>query len=297
MSFFDDIKYKLAQNNAVVKLIALNVAVYLVFAIAHLFFWLFQASDILDSVQKLFVLYPAPHQFITHPWGLVTYMFLHSGFFHILFNMLWMYWLGMLLHEYLGNTRVYQIYFFGGIAGGLLYMLCYNIFPVFKSGINESFALGASAGVLALIAAAATLLPNYTVMLFGVFAVQLRYIAIFSVLIDLLNISSSNAGGRIAHLGGALAGFLFIKYLYTNNTFTNAIHSVSSFFGNIFKSKPKSKHTIHYKADSKPKAASSKSHKPNQADVDAILDKISRSGYSSLTQKEKDILAKASQDE
>jgi hypothetical protein len=131
-------------------------------------------------------------------------------------------------------------------------------------------------------------------MLFGVFAVQLRYIAIFSVLIDLLNIPSSNAGGRIAHLGGALAGYLFIKYLYTNNAFTSAIHSVSSFFGNLFK--PKSKLTIHYKAESKPKASATKSHKPNQADVDAILDKISRSGYSSLTQSEKDILAKASQE-
>ena len=295
MSFFDDLKYKLAQNNAVVKLIALNVAVYLVFAIAHLLFWLFQATDILDSVQKLFVLYASPANFITHPWGLVTYMFLHSGFFHILFNMLWMYWLGMLLHEYLGNVRVYQIYFLGGIGGGLLYLLFYNVFPVFKDSLPDSYALGASAGVLAMVTAAATLLPQYTVMLFGVFAVQLRYIAIFSVLIDLLNIPSSNAGGRIAHLGGALAGYLFIKYLYTNNAFTNAIHSVSSFFGNIFK--PKSKLTIHYKADSKPKASAPKSHKPNQADVDAILDKISRSGYSSLTQSEKDILAKASQED
>jgi hypothetical protein len=182
----------------------------------------------------------------------------------------------------------------GGIGGGLLYLLFYNVFPVFKDALPDSYALGASAGVLAMVTAAATLLPQYTVMLFGVFAVQLRYIAIFSVLIDLLNIPSSNAGGRIAHLGGALAGYLFIKYLYTNNAFTNAIHSVSSFFTNLFK--PKSKITIHYKADSKPKVGAPKSHKPNQADVDAILDKISRSGYSSLTQSEKDILAKASQE-
>lgn len=297
MSFFDDIKYKLAQNNAVVKLIALNVAVYLVFAVAHLLFWLFNATDVLDSVQKLFVLYASPSNFITHPWGLVTYMFLHSGFFHILFNMLWMYWLGMLLHEYLGNARVYQIYFLGGIGGGLLFLLCYNIFPVFKDIQPNAYALGASAGVLAMVTAAATLLPHYTIMLFGVFPIQLRYIAIFSVLIDLLNIPSSNAGGRIAHLGGALAGYLFIKYLYTNNAFTNAIHSVSSFFGSLFKPKPKL--TIHYKAEntSKPKVSATKTPKPHQADVDAILDKISRSGYNSLTQKEKDILAKASQDE
>jgi hypothetical protein len=132
-------------------------------------------------------------------------------------------------------------------------------------------------------------------MLFGVFAVQLRYIAIFSVLIDLLNIPSSNAGGRIAHLGGALAGYLFIKYLYTNNAFTNAIHSASSFFGSLFK--PKSKLTIHHKAESKNRPITANNiNKPNQADIDAILDKISKSGYESLSKAEKELLFKASKD-
>jgi hypothetical protein len=190
---------------------------------------------------------------------------------------------------------VYQIYFLGGIGGGLLYLLFYNVFPVFKDALPDSYALGASAGVLAMVTAAATLLPQYTVMLFGVFAVQLRYIAIFSVLIDLLNIPSSNAGGRIAHLGGALAGFLFIKYLYTNNAFTNAIHSVSSFFGNLFKTK--SKLTIHHKAESKNRSITANNiNKPNQADIDAILDKISKSGYESLSKAEKELLFKASKD-
>ncbi len=294
MALIDDLKFKLAQNNAVIKLIALNTIVYLVFALAHVFFWLFQANDVISAVEKLFVLYASPSNFITQPWGIITYMFLHSGFFHVLFNMLWLYWLGLLLHEYLGNIRVYQVYFLGGIFGGLLYMFAYNVFPVFSSDLNTSFALGASAGVLAIVAAAATLLPTYTVMLFGVFSVQLRYIAIFSVLVDLLNIPSSNAGGRIAHLGGALAGFLFIKYLYTNNTFTNFIHSVSSFFKNIFKQKPTL--TVHHKSDFKVKQQPVNTSKPNQADVDAILEKISKSGYESLTAKEKELLFRASKD-
>ncbi len=294
MSLIDDLKFKLAQNNAVIKLIALNTIVYLVFALAHVFFWLFQANDVISAVEKLFVLYASPSNFITQPWGIITYMFLHSGFFHVLFNMLWLYWLGLLLHEYLGNIRVYQVYFLGGIFGGLLYMFAYNVFPVFSSDLNTSFALGASAGVLAIVAAAATLLPTYTVMLFGVFSVQLRYIAIFSVLVDLLNIPSSNAGGRIAHLGGALAGFLFIKYLYTNNTFTNFIHSVSSFFKNIFKQKPTL--TVHHKSDFRIKQQPVNTSKPNQADVDAILEKISKSGYESLTAKEKELLFRASKD-
>ena len=230
MSLLDDLKYKLTQKNAVVRIIALNVLVYLVFGLAHVLFWLFQANDILSLVEKKFVLYANLNNFIMQPWGIITYMFFHDGFFHILFNMLWLYWLGMLLHEYLGNTRVYQIYFVGGIFGGFLYMFSYNVFPVFSVSLNDSYALGASAGVLAIVAAAATLLPNYTVMLFGIFPVQLRYIALFSVLIDLLNIPSNNAGGRIAHVGGALSGFLFIKYLYTNNDLTNFIHSISTFF-------------------------------------------------------------------
>jgi len=294
MALIDDLKFKLAQNNAVVKLIALNTIVYLVFALAHVFFRLFQANDVISAVEKLFVLYASPSNFISQPWGIITYMFLHSGFFHVLFNMLWLYWLGMLLHEYLGNIRVYQVYFLGGVFGGLLYMFAYNVFPVFSSDLNTSFALGASAGILAIVAAAATLLPNYTVMLFGVFSVQLRYIAIFSVLVDLLNIPSSNAGGRIAHLGGALAGFLFIKYLYTNNTLTNAIHSVSSFFKNIFKQKPTL--TVHHKSDFRIKQQPENTSKPNQADVDAILEKISKSGYESLTAKEKELLFRASKD-
>jgi membrane associated rhomboid family serine protease len=294
MALIDDLKFKLAQNNAVVKLIALNTIVYLVFALAHVFFWLFQANDVISAVEKLFVLYASPSNFISQPWGIITYMFLHSGFFHVLFNMLWLYWLGMLLHEYLGNIRVYLVYFLGGVFGGLLYMFAYNVFPVFSSDLNTSFALGASAGILAIVAAAATLLPNYTVMLFGVFSVQLRYIAIFSVLVDLLNIPSSNAGGRIAHLGGALAGFLFIKYLYTNNTFTNAIHSVSSFFKGLFKQKPKL--TVHHKSNFVYKQPNDSITKPNQADVDAILEKISKSGYESLTAKEKELLFRASKD-
>ena len=140
MSLLDDLKYKLTQKNAVVRIIALNVLVYLVFGLAHVLFWLFQANDILSLVEKKFVLYANLNNFIMQPWGIITYMFFHDGFFHILFNMLWLYWLGMLLHEYLGNTRVYQIYFVGGIFGGFLYMFSYNVFPVFSVSLNDSYA-------------------------------------------------------------------------------------------------------------------------------------------------------------
>lgn len=296
MSLIDDIKYKLNSHDAVTRIIAINVAVYLVFAVAYLLFWLFQATPLIAGAEQYFFLYAKLSNFIKQPWGIITYMFFHAGFFHLLFNMLWLYWFGMLLHEYLGNTRVYQAYFMGGLFGGILYMLAYNIFPVFRAHLDSSYALGASAGVLAVVVATATLLPRHTILLFGIIPVQLRYIALISVLIDLVNIPIDNPGGHIAHLGGALSGFLFIKYLYTNNTLTNGIHRVSENIKRIFKTRPKSTLKVHHKATKGAAASQANYNKPNQADIDAILDKISKSGYESLSKKEKEILFKASED-
>lgn len=296
MSLIDDIKYKLSSHHAVTRIIAINVAVYLVFALAYVLFWLFQATPLIAGAEQYFFLYAKFSNFIKQPWGIITYMFFHAGFFHLLFNMLWLYWLGMLLHEYLGNTRVYQAYFIGGLFGGVLYILAYNIFPVFSANLDSSYALGASAGVLAVVVATATLLPRHTILLFGIIPIQLRYIALVSVLIDLVNIPTDNPGGRIAHLGGALSGFLFIKYLYTNNTFTNSIHQVSESIKKIFKVKSKSNLKVHHKAAKGNVTPQATFNKPNQADVDAILDKISKSGYESLSKKEKEILFKASED-
>ncbi len=296
MSLMDDIKYKLNSHDAVTRIIAINVAVYLVFALAYMLFWLFQATPLIAGAEQYFFLYAKFSNFIRQPWGIITYMFFHAGIFHLLFNMLWLYWFGTLLHEYLGNTRVYQTYFVGGLFGGILYILAYNIFPVFSASLDSSYALGASAGVLAVVVATATLLPRHTILLFGIIPLQLRYVALISVLIDLVNIPTDNPGGRIAHLGGALSGFLFIKYLYTNNTLTNNIHQVSEGIKKMFKTKPKSNLKVHHKATKSNVNTQSNFGKPNQADIDAILDKISKSGYESLSKKEKEILFKASED-
>ena len=220
-------------------------------------------------------------------------MFLHDGFFHILFNMLWLYWLGGLLQEYLGNSKTYQAYFLGGIFGGLIYIISYNIFPVFQNSLPISFALGASAGVLSVLVAAATLLPDYPIMLLFFGEVRLKYIAIFSVLLDFINIPGGNAGGHIAHLGGALFGYLFIKFIYSKSNMPNALDKIFDGIFSIFKTKSKMK--VHYKNNTT-NMNSSANRKTNQHDVDAILDKISKSSYESLSQKEKEILFKASKD-
>jgi membrane associated rhomboid family serine protease len=214
-------------------------------------------------------------------------MFLHDGFFHILFNMLWLFWMGNILHEYLGNKRVYQSYFLGGIFGGLIYMLAYNVFPAFNEAKHVSYALGASAGVLSVVVSAATLLPDYQIRLLFFGDVKLKWIALISVVLDLISIPNGNAGGHIAHLGGALFGFLFIKYLYTNTVFDKYIDKI----GNLFSRKSKLK--VHYKTTQN---GNNVNIKVSQQEVDLILDKISKSGYESLSKREKEILFKASKD-
>ncbi len=293
MSIVEEIKNRFANDNAISKIIFLNVAVFLFFGIAQVLFFLFGLNNPLIEIKSWFYLYASFDNFIYKPWGILTYMFLHDGFFHILFNMLWLYWLGGLLQEYLGNSKTYQAYFLGGIFGGLIYIISYNIFPVFQNSLPISFALGASAGVLSVLVAAATLLPDYPIMLLFFGEVRLKYIAIFSVLLDFINIPGGNAGGHIAHLGGALFGYLFIKFIYSKSNMPNALDKIFDGIFSIFKTKSKMK--VHYKNNTT-NMNSSANRKTNQHDVDAILDKISKSSYESLSQKEKEILFKASKD-
>jgi membrane associated rhomboid family serine protease len=288
MNLFQEIKYNYLQSNhAVKRIIAINVAVFLVLAVVNVFSFLLKSGVSTQSFTTYFTLPATLSVFIYKPWSLFTYMFLHDGFFHILFNMLWLFWMGNLLHEYLGNKRVYQSYFLGGIFGGIIYMLAYNIFPAFNEAKHVSYALGASAGVLSVVVSAATLLPDYQIRLLFFGDVKLKWIALISVVLDLISIPNGNAGGHIAHLGGALFGFLFIKYLYTNTVFDKFIDKI----GNLFSKKPKLK--VHYKTTQN---GNKLNIKVSQQEVDLILDKISKSGYESLSKREKEILFKASKD-
>lgn len=288
MNLFQEIKYNYLQSNhAVKRIIAINVAVFLVLAVVNVFSFLLKSGISTQSFTTYFTLPATLSVFLYKPWSLLTYMFLHDGFLHILFNMLWLFWMGNLLHEYLGNKRVYQSYFLGGIFGGLIYMLAYNVFPAFSEAKQTAYALGASAGVLSVVVSAATLLPNYEVRLLFLGDVKLKWIALVSVVLDLISIPNGNAGGHIAHLGGALFGFLFIKYLYTNTVFDKFFDKI----GNLFSKKAKLK--VHYKTTQK---GDKVSLHVTQQEVDLILDKISKSGYESLSKREKEILFKASND-
>lgn len=200
---------------------------------------------------------------------------------------------GKIFTEYLGQKKLTAVYFLGAISGAVLYILFFNVFPLFENVVDSSFALGASASVLAITIAAATLLPDYTIYLLLIGPVKLKYIAGITVLLDLLSMSGGNAGGHIAHLGGALFGFIYIKQLKKGNDIAAWFIRITDFIQNKFSGKPKMKvaYSKKQKTNDEEFLAAKKS---NQEIIDQILDKISKSGYGSLTKEEKDLLFKVS---
>lgn len=288
MSLLTEIKQNyIHTDHAVRRMIALNVLVFLVLNIFQVFFTLFQIPLSIKGVTNFFTLPAYLPDLAKRPWSLITYMFLHGGLFHLIFNMLWLYWMGNLLHEYLGNKRVYQAYLIGGLFGGVIYILAYNIFPAFAAVKPFAFALGASAGVLSVTVAAATLLPDYEIKLLLIGNVKLKWLVFFIIAIDFVSIPKGNAGGHIAHLGGAAFGFLFIRYLYKHTVFDGILERL----GKLFKKRSKLK--VHYKTTY---MKTEDDRKPSEHEIDLILDKINKSGYDSLSKSEKEQLFKASKD-
>jgi membrane associated rhomboid family serine protease len=281
------------QNSMLVKLIYANLVLFVAIKLLFLFFWLFVSESSPDQWALNWLAVPSdPSKLVFKPWTIITYMFLHLGFFHLIGNMLWLYFLGTLFVQFLGERKLYTVYIAGGVAGALLYVLFFNIFPVFESVNSSAIALGASASVMAVVVGVGTYSPNYEIRLFGLFTVKLKYIAIFSFAIDVLSISNSNSGGHIAHIGGAALGFFFAKQWTKGKDITSWVGKTSDFCAAIFKPRSKMKVEHKRKSTSNYKYASRK--KDDQAEIDAILDKISRSGYDSLSKSEKEMLFKAS---
>ena len=297
-TIFDEIKSVFSQKNNIVKqLIAINVGVFVVVNLIGVFLMLFNvvsSNVLLDYVQLPASLNRLLYRF----WTPLTYQFLHVGFFHILFNMLWLFWLGNILQEYLGSKRVLAIYLYGGFAGAFFYILAYNVFPLFDPFVATSSAMGASAGVLAVIVGTATLLPDYSIRMLIIGEVRLKYLALAIVLLDLLSAAGSNAGGHFAHLGGALFGFVFVKQLQSGNDWSVGINNFLEAMRNAFTANPSTKPkktTQNLKRNTpSPTPKANQTGAPSQTEVDKILDKISAKGYESLSKEEKEILFKAS---
>ncbi|MEC7244982.1 MAG: rhomboid family intramembrane serine protease, partial [Bacteroidota bacterium] len=272
------------DDNGLVKIILINVIVFVVLSILEVFITLSGGGTIFKAFVNKLMLPAAFTTFILQPWSLISYFFLHLSFGHILWNMLFLYWFGKIIHDNIGNNAVISLYVLGGIIGGLSYMALFNIIPFYGDRVSDSLMLGASAGVFSIVAGSATLLPNYTFYLLFLGPVRIKYIALFYILLSFLDVTGSNAGGEIAHLGGALIGYLFIRQLQNGVNMGEGIIKIINIFNK--KSSSKIKQDPPVNDEVKPDIS--------QDEIDKILDKISESGYSSLSKKEKEKLFNAS---
>jgi hypothetical protein len=206
--------------------------------------------------------------------------------------MLWLYWFGRIFLEYLDQRKLVAVYLLGGICGAVVYVLSFNIFPAFTGIVNESVAIGASASVMAIVIAIAAYVPDYTVQLFLFGRIKIKYMALAIFVLTSLMDFQANSGGKLAHIGGALFGYLYTLNLKKGHDIGKGFNRIIDFFATLFK--PRKKLKVTYK-----KPASdydyNKIKADHQAKINLILDKISKGGYDSLTKEEKDMLFRESQ--
>lgn len=232
---------------------------------------------------------------MTKPWTILTYMFVQEEFWHLFFNMIWLYWFGKIFMEFMPGKKIISLYFIGGISGALTFILAYNVFPVFHDTLSLSTTIGASASVLAITIATAVLVPEYAVNLLFIGPVKIKYIALFTVILDVLSIRSGNAGGHIAHIGGAISGALFILFIRKDVAARLGLLKLKSLFSGTFKRKPLRK--VYSQGRPLSDEEYNKLKVQKQQKIDHILDKISRSGYTSLSAEEKEILFNSSKNQ
>lgn len=291
-----DLRDRFRRGDIVVRLIFINVAIFLIVSLAGVFVRLMGSNA--DSAFS-FLAFPASlDRFAKQPWTIITYMFMHGGVWHILFNMLCLYWFGEIFLRLFSTKHLQGLYVLGGIFGALLFMLCYNVFPYFAPVVSYATVVGASASILAIIIASAYRDPDYKIPLLFLGNISLKYLALITIAVDVLFITSENAGGHIAHLGGVLAGLAFAVCLRHGLDLTVWINAVIDFFTGLFDRKTwhrKPKMKVHYNTARRETDAEYNMHKKQRDDeIDRILDKLKKSGYESLSTEEKKRLFDAS---
>lgn len=298
-----DLLTRFRNENIVGKYIYINVAVFVTFALIGVIATLFNAIGAVDAVLSFFRLPADFFRLIIQPWSIVTYMFLHAGLVHLLWNMIALYFFGRIFIDFYSTRHFIGAYMLGGIFGGLVFVLAYNIFPFFEPSVQGSYLVGASAAVLAIIVASAVRSPNYMVNLFIFGNVKLSTLAIIAVLVSLLLVTSDNAGGNLAHLGGAFAGWLFAVMLNKGRDVTTPINTVTSFVLNLWNKlcvwlkmrRPGPRIVKPRKTAERNPDYEYNARKKNANDeIDRILEKLSAGGYSALTDEEKQRLYDAS---
>jgi membrane associated rhomboid family serine protease len=285
MNLLENLKQTFRQGNAVTRLIYINIAVYLALHIFLILMRLFSLNG--EFIFSYLSLPSSLSQLLYRPWTFVSYMFLHKDFFHIFFNMFALYWFGKLFLMFFSEKQLFGLYFFGGLVAGIVYVIAYNIFPLYSQLSTISILMGASGSIMAIIVATAFQAPNMHMRLLLIGPVKLKYIAIAVVLISFFGITSSNAGGELAHLGGALYGYFFVVSLRRGKDHTHLFNRLMDTLFNLFK-----RRKMNVKKGSGPAGKMSDAEfnrwkANNMAEIDRILDKIKSSGYGSLTPEEK----------
>lgn len=301
MNLYDRIYQEWNKGKMITRLIMVNVFVFLIANILIITFGLFD-GNIESQINDVLAFPTSFKKLIFRPWTIITSGFTHYGLFHILFNMLWLYWIGRTLQDYIGIKKILPIYIYGVIAGCGLMFFFYNTFPYFSEAKSIATLVGASAGVMAIIWATVALLPNHKINLLFLGPIPLVYLALFYTVIDVLSILGSNAGGNIAHIGGALAGFWFIKMYQRGHDFSVGFNNVVDGFVGLFQKRNEPKLKVKRGGKSKqvkPKTESQKkypspSFSSEESKLNDILDKINEKGYSSLSEKEKAFLKEQS---
>lgn len=286
-SVIEELKQNFIKGTALVKFIYVNVAVFLVYNLVYLLLFFWNQEDTASFYITQWLAIPASlPDLLTKPWTIITYMFYHQDIWHILFNMLFLYWFGNIFLMYFDSKKFTSLYFLGGIMGGIFYLIAFNSLSVFKLGSIISVLLGASASVMAIVFAISLYVPNFKVNMLFFGEVKLIYIALFTVVLDLIMIPKENPGGHIAHLGGALIGFLFVLQYRKGRDITKGFTKVLDFIGSLFK--PRRLKVAHKKPVNDMDYR--KTRIDTQKEIDRILDKISKGGYESLTKEEKETL-------
>ncbi len=292
MGIWDDIKATFRNGSNLTKLIYINVAVFILITITAIIGFLLNNQTIPEKALNIFSVPSSLNLLLLRPWTLITYMFLHKDIWHILFNMLWLYWFGKIFLEYLDQRKLVAVYLLGGLSGALVYILSFNIFPAFDTVVSESVAIGASASVMAIVIAISAYVPEYTVQLFIFGRVKIKYMALAIFVFTSIMDFSVNSGGKLAHIGGAFFGYFYTLNLRQGRDMGRGFNTILDYFATLFKPRKKMKVTHKKAAD---EYEYNKTKGEHQVRINSILDKISKGGYDSLTKEEKETLFKESQ--
>lgn len=295
MGLLDDLKLEYRIGGITQKLIFWNVGL---FAIPLIIFSLLTLFDVhlpflrwdISNTDDLFSVSSNPADLLWKPWSLITYAFLHAGFFHLLFNMMVLYFSGRIFLTFFTQKQMFGLYILSAIFAALMFILSYNTIPLLQQFNGKM--VGASAAIMAILVATAVYAPYYQVRLFLFGTVKLWHIAAVLLVLDLINVSVENHGGHVAHLAGALFGFIFVRSLQNGTDLSRGVSGVIEFFQNLFKPKKNTNFKVHRNPQAPAKRPAGKPKDITQQQIDDILDKISKSGYDSLTKEEKEFLFK-----